>query len=298
MSTVANRPRTVPELFAATGRLITEEGMRRALAFRPRPTDILIAPFAKSGTTWVQQIVHGLRTRGSMDFSEITEVIPWIEIAHDMGIDLERPQPAEPRAYKSHLAWDLIPKGARYIYVIRDPRDVAVSTYHFFSGWWFEAGTISLDEITRAWLLGAEGPRRYWPHVVSWWEHRDDENVLFLCYENMKRDLPRTVRRIADFIGIPLDDELRDLVVRQSSIDFMRAHERRFDDHLIQETRNAACGLPPGGESSKVRTGRSGDHERELSPERIAEIDQVWKDEVGARIGFRSYAELRDSIPG
>lgn len=297
MSTAPARPRNIPDLFASQSRLMTEEGLKRGLAFKPRPSDVFVTPFAKSGTTWVQQIVHGLRTRGSMDFSEITEVIPWIEVAHDIDIDLERPQPGEPRAYKSHLSWELIPKGARYIYVVRDPGDIAVSIYHFFSGWWFEPGTISLPELTRAWLLGAEGPRRYWPHVLSWWQHRQDENVLFLCYEQMKKDLPRTVRRIADFIGIALDDELHDIVVRQSTIEFMREHERHFDDHLIKEKRNAACGLPPGGAGSKVRTGRSGDHERALPPDLIAELERVWQQEIGQRTGFPTYAAFRDSIP-
>jgi hypothetical protein len=297
MSTSPTRARTIPELFERMSRMISEEGMQRALAFRPRPTDVIVTPFAKSGTTWVQQIVHGLRTRGSMEFSEITEVIPWLEIAYDMGIDPERAQPGAPRAYKSHLPWELVPKGARYIYVVRDPGDIAVSFHHFLSGWFFEPGSISLPELTRAWLLGSEGPRRYWPHVVSWWQHREDENVLFLCYENMKRDLSRTVARIADFIGIPLDDELRDIVVRQSSIGFMRANGQHFDDHLIKETRNAACGLPPGGDSSKVRSGNVGDHEHELPPDLIAALDRVLADEIEKRIGFPSYAALRDSIP-
>ncbi len=39
----------------------------------------------KCGTTWVQQIVHQLRSRGSMDFEEISIPVPWIEMAHDLG---------------------------------------------------------------------------------------------------------------------------------------------------------------------------------------------------------------------
>lgn len=52
---------------------------------RPRAGDILIVTSPKCGTTWVQQIVHQLRSRGSMDFEEISVVVPWIEMAFDLG---------------------------------------------------------------------------------------------------------------------------------------------------------------------------------------------------------------------
>src|ERR671922_1915726 len=104
------RATTLAELRERRGTLASDESLRRGILFRPRATDILIATYPKCGTTWLQQIVHGLRTRGSMDFDEITAVVPWIELAFDVGIDLEAPQVAEPRAFKTHLSWDEVPK--------------------------------------------------------------------------------------------------------------------------------------------------------------------------------------------
>jgi hypothetical protein len=291
------RPHTMDELKACIKHMISAEGIRRALAFQPQPTDIFISPFAKCGTTWVQQIVHGLRTRGDMDFAEITAVVPWLEMAYELGIDVEQPQKARPRAFKSHLSWDLIPKGARYIYAIRDPRDAVVSMYHFLEGWFFEPGSIPLSVFARERFIQSPPPGRYWSHLLSWWAHRHDPDVLFLCYEDMKQDLPGTVRRIAAFIGCPLDNELMNLVVHQSSIEFMSAHKRQFDDHLIRQARDAVCGLPPGGESSKVRTGNVGDHAHELSADLIAELDQIWREEIEPQTGFPSYAALRAALP-
>src|SRR5262245_58958940 len=138
------RPTTMEELRAADQNFVSEEGFQKGLAFKPHPSDVLISPYAKSGTTWLQQIVHGLRTRGGMDFDEITAITPWIEIAYDIGWDLEAPQVAEPRVYKSHLDWYNIPKGARYIWSVRHPYHVLVSFYRFFEGWWFEPDSISI----------------------------------------------------------------------------------------------------------------------------------------------------------
>jgi len=296
MTTSPSRPTTLAEVRVRQARMLTREGWNRALAFQPQPTDVIITPFAKSGTTWVQQIVHGLRTRGDMRFDEITSAIPWIEMAYDLGMDLDQPQVGEPRAFKSHLSWELVPKGARYIYVIRDPKDVVVSMYHFMAGWWFETAAISLATFAREQFLHPKSPNAYWAHIRSWWPHRHDPNVLFLCYEDMKQDLARTVQRIAVFLNCQLDDELRDIVVRQSSLEFMRTHQRQFDDHLIREARDAVCGLPPGGDSSKVRTGNVGDHAKELSEEVSAECDRIWKEEIEATLGFVSYADLRAAL--
>jgi hypothetical protein len=266
------------------------------MTFRPGPKDILIATYPKCGTTWLQQIVHGLRTRGSMDFDEITAVVPWIELAFDVGIDLEAPQVAEPRAFKTHLAWNEVPKGARYIYALRDPKDVLVSVYHFHEGWRFEPGTIAIEDFAKEFFMSRATGRRYWRHLSSWWEQRHRAEVLMLCYEDMKADLPTTIRRIARFIDCELDKDLLDIVVRQSSIDFMRAHERQFDDHLVREVRNASRGLPPGGESSKVRRGRVGDHLIEVPAEVSEELDAIWREEIEAKFGLPSYPELRAQL--
>ncbi len=244
----------------------------------------------------MQQLVHGLRTRGDMDFDEITAVVPWVEMAYDLGIDLSAEQKAEPRAFKSHLAADDVPKGGRYVIVIRDPKDAFVSLYRFLEGWMFEPGSISVSEFGRGRALAAQGRRRYWYHLASWLRRRHDADVLMVTFEDMKSDLAANVRRTADFIGVPLDDDLLDLVVRQSSIEFMREHGRHFDDHLIHQARNKFCGLPADASTSKVRSGRIGDHEADMPSEISDEFDANWQREITAELGFESYDALRDQL--
>jgi len=288
-SPLLKRARSVAELASFRGGIGSMESRAAGLAFRPRPTDVLIATFPKCGTTWLQQIVHGLRTRGLMDVDEITLAVPWLELAADLGIDLEAPQAAEPRAFKTHLAWHEIPKGGRYISMVRNPKDVVVSLYYFHEGWRFEPGTITIGDYARAFFLAPERGRRYWRHVASWWEQRARDDVLLLSYEATQRDLPGVIRRIADFIGCSLDNELLEVVVRQSSIGFMRAHASQFDDHVVRAVRNAAHGLPAGGSSSKVRNGRVGDHMEELPLDVRQTLDAIWREEMEARFGLSSY---------
>lgn len=289
------RPTNLDEFQICLDRFATREGVQQGLAFRPRATDILIAPYGKCGTTWTQQIVHGLRTRGAMDFDEITAVTPWLELSHDMGIDPQA-QDYFPRAYKSHLGWDLIPKGGRYICVFRDPKDALVSMFNFFEGWFFEPGSISIGEFARRHYMTRPDPKGLWYHLASWWAVRERADVLLLCYENMQKDLPAAVHAIADFMHMELDAELEKIVLEQSSIEFMRVHERQFDDHLIRAARDSVCGLPPGGDASKVRRGRVGDHAAYLDSELQMELDVIWKERIASRFQLDSYSVLRAAL--
>lgn len=290
------RARSVAELASYRGGIGSMESRARGLAFEPQPTDVLIATFPKCGTTWLQQIIHGLRTRGSMDFDEITLAVPWLELALDLGSDLNWPQAARPRAFKTHLTWEEIPKGGRYLFMVRNPKDVVVSLYYFHQGWRFEPGAITIGDYARGFFLAPERGRRYWQHVASWWEQRARNDVLLLSFEATQGDLPGAVRRIASFMDCPLDDELLEIVVRQSTIEFMRAHASQFDDHVVRAARNAANGLPDGGLSSKVRGGRIGDNVQELPLDVRQTLDAIWREEIGSRFGFASYEALSAAL--
>jgi len=287
------RATTLPELQAKMDLLVSDAGFAAGLAFVPRPSDVIIASYAKCGTTWLQQMVHSLRTGGDLDFDDISRVVPWIETAADLGIDLDAPQRGEPRVFKSHLSYDQVPPGARYIVSVRDPRDALVSAYRFFEGWFFEPGSIDIEDLGRARFV--EG-RAYYRHLVSWWPHRRDENVLLLAYEHMKEDGEATVRRVAEFIGVG-DDEQRIIAAsRESSFAQMDAHKNRYDDLLMRERSEQVCGLPPGSDSSKVRAGRTGAHRLELSPRLVADLDVAWRETVTPEIGFATYEALLEEL--
>lgn len=292
----SGRARSIEEFGEMGTKFGTDEGYEAGLQFRPRPSDVIIATYAKCGTTWLQQIAHGLRTRGSMDFEEIAQVSPWIEMASDLGWDLEADQPGDMRLFKAHLSWEDVPKGCRYICAFRNPVDVVGSYYRFFEDWWFEPGSISLDEMTRTLFVNAPGGFGYWHHLITWWEQRDNPDVLLLCYEDMLGDLPGTVRTVADFMEIVPDDELLSIVVRQSSKPFMLANASKFDEHLIQAHFEKQGGAPMGENTAKVTTGPGGRKRYDMSLPVKEELQEVWNRTVRERFGFTDYEAFRSAL--
>jgi len=266
---------------------------KQAQSFIPETTDIFISPFHKSGTTWLQQIVHSLRTRGDMDFDEITEVVPWLEMGYDLGLNIYAAQKSQPRAFKSHLSWEKIPKGARYIYIVRDPKDVAISNYNFKNGWVFDGNAIPLETHLKKLFLNSTA---YWDHINSWWSQKNNHNVLFLCYETMKKDLSTAIQVIANFMNISLDDELFEIVKQHASFDFMKAHNHQFDDHIVRNLVNRSLKVPTNATSTKVKTGRSGLYKEKLSPRLVYSIDSLWKKYIKPEFKLDNYNHLKNTI--
>ena len=264
--------------------------------FVTSPTDVIISPYGKCGTTMLQQMFHTLRTRGDMDFDDISRVVPWIEMSPMLGIDLNGSQRAQPRGFKSHLSHKSVPKGASYVVPLRDPKDAFVSMYRFMEGWFLEPGAVSMEDFFEGWLKG-RGPEGegYFDHLLSWWAVRNQPNVLLFSYAKMVANPAEHIRRLARFARIPLDDELLELALERTSRSWMLAHKDRFDDALMRELSETRGGLPRGSDSAKVRDS-DGCHSDELD-RRIAErIDEAWREKVGSALGYRNFAELETEL--
>ena len=253
--------------------------------FSPRSTDIVITPFGKCGTTWTQQIFHTLRTRGDMEFDDISRVVPWIETSGSLGLDINAEQVADPRGFKSHLSFDRVPKGCKYINVIRNPLDAAYSSFKFMEGWYLEPGAVSPDDFVSQNLKRGD----YYRHFISWWPQRNNDNVLYLVYEDMKKDLNRNIKKISEFVEIDLDDDLLAMTIRHSSFSFMTTFKDRFDDEMLRKQSEEKI-LPAGSDSSKVRAGEVGAYE--FKDETIAAFNDKWREIVTPVTGFDTYEEL------
>ena len=292
MTNPAQRKRatSMAELGALQGRMFDGKKIVASIqAYKPQATDVVITPYGKSGTTWTQQIFHTLRTGGDMDFDDISRVVPWIEMAGVLDMDINAAQKASPRGFKSHLSYDRMPKGAKYINVIRDPVDAAWSAFKFMEGWYIEPGTVSPDEFA----MSSAEEAGYYHHFVTWWEQRHRDDVLYLVYEHMRQDLPGTISRIAQFSGIELSDELLATTLTNSSLAFMQQHKDRFDDAMLRGLSESEV-LPPGSDSAKVRAGQSGAHG--FGKVVLDRHRELWQERVEPVTGYASYGELISAL--
>jgi len=185
-----------------------------------------------------------------------------------------------------------VPKGGRYINVVRNPGDVLVSNFKFMEGWFIEPGAIGIEEFARETFLKKP---EYFDHLKSWWPRRHDPDVLFMAYELNLADSAAAIAQIAGFIGVPLDDELLELTLKHSSIDFMLQHKDRFDDVLMRELSERDGALPKGSDSAKVREGKAGSA-KSLPPDLQAAVNQMWVDEAAEFTGCATYDELLGTL--
>ena len=225
--------------------LISVEGHSAFEHFEPQDSDIIIAGYVKTGSTWLQQIVHQLRTGGDIEFDDILQVVPSVEVAYDAGHDLSQKQMAHPRCFKSNFSRCL--KKGKYLVLFRNPYSVTYSHFKFMEGWLFQPGTVLLDEFMKTiWLqpAGSSLPylRMYCDRIVSWWQHRHSPNVHVMFYEDLSEEFESGVRAIADFMGIQEEEKIQ-AALEMSTFKFMKEHWYKFSASPFKQegTRLWAC---------------------------------------------------------
>lgn len=294
---LARRAHSFEELVEVFGAMApTEAQLAAARPYVPRPTDVIVTPHAKSGTTMLQQMFHQLRTGGDMGFDDINRVLPWIESAPSLGVDINAEQVASPRGFKSHLHYEGLPPGARYVVALRDPFETYDSFYRFMEGWIFEPGTISRAEFFPAWMRGGPSNVDYFTHLLSWWARRGEADTLLFTYRGILADRRGAILRLADFAGIACDEALLELVDERSSRAFMLAHKAPFSDAMMHALAAARAGLPDPISSSKVTP--EGENKAAVPPEIAEAIRAMWAERVEPVTGHRDFASLAAELDG
>mgnify|MGYP000986055302 CR=1 FL=1 len=221
--------------------------------FEFRADDIVIATWAKSGTTWAQQIVGQLLYDGAEDVPIMT-LCPWIE---QRGVPLDKvlaqlAQQTHRRFLKTHLPVEslVMSDAARYVFIGRDGRDALWSWYNHHSGYTdiiydlfnnapglvgppLERPGDDIVAYFHAWLDGDGFPA--WPffsNIQSWWDIRAQPNVMLLHFNDMKADLAGSMRRIATFLDIAVDTERWPAMVDHCTFDYMQARAETIMPNL------------------------------------------------------------------
>ena len=224
-------------------------------AYRHRPGDIIITTPAKCGTTWTQNIVALLVFPSTTFPRPMVELSPWIDQnTHDLEATIADLETRDHRRFlKSHTPLDGLPwhDDVTYVVVGRDPRDVAVSWANHVDNTdiaqmiELRADKVGLDDLDEMppYVPPPEDPvERWWSfmtqraepefagglqelvaHLTSYWERRDEPNIVLLHYADLEADLEGEMRRLADRLGIEVPEARWPELVDAARFDSMQA---------------------------------------------------------------------------
>lgn len=261
--------------------------------FELRDDDIVISTPPKSGTTLTQMLV-GMLIFDSSDFGTSLDLIsPWLDMQTQSKEDVHAllSQQKHRRFIKTHTPLDGLPfhDKVTYLFVGRDPRDVAVSFQHHLANLNFEGfldarakavGNDDLpdfppleplpedpDERLREFVArdGLISLRRILAHLHGAWENRERPNVHLLHYADYSRDMAASLLKLAGILNIPLGEARARELAAEASLDRMRARA----DEMVPDVTHNHWHNP----QAFFRKGGAGEWMEGVSPETLAEYD-------------------------
>lgn len=241
--------------------------------YTPTEHDVFVCSYYKSGTNWLMYAAYQVAEKGTGEFGDILDVAPWPGCpSPETTIDLRDQRPIKrsktgQRVIKTHARAEFVPYGetAKYICLVRDPKDVVVSAHYFF-------GSMLLGPLipsTATWVKqcmsegSAFGP--WHRFVASYWPWRDRDNVLFMTYEQMMADPAAGIRKIAELMAVELTEAEVGRIVELTSYTSMKAIDHKFYPGEVSPFAR------PGG--AMIRQGKKGSSGDMLSAEQQAYID-------------------------
>ncbi|XP_781492.3 sulfotransferase 1A1 [Strongylocentrotus purpuratus] len=218
--------------------------------FEVRPDDIFVNTYPKSGTHWIMEIIGLILADGYPDKIDRTLWSSCIEMIN-IGInklpktraeELTNPinmtpfldvvvKAPSPRVIQTHLRFKLLPtnllKRAKVVYLARNPKDV-VNSYFNFIGNTRAFDNAPYDKVAEAFMEEQNFRWGSWfDHVMAAWKLRDEENILFMFYEDMQKEPVKSIEQVAKFLGRPLSEETLQRVLEHSSFKGMSQTYRK-----------------------------------------------------------------------
>lgn len=212
---------------------ITPERYALSRTIETRPGDVCFTSYPKSGSTWLSYVLLLLLGDGAVpEGKTLRDCLHWVASSWPYPRSREELEALpSPRIFKSHMPYSMAVGGdpaaapCKYLYIARNPKDVCVSYYVFESDKAWSGGFSPPWEHWLELFIAGKVQRGPWfDHVLSWWEHRNAPNVLFLRYEDMLEDPRRELETIARFLDKPLTDDLAAAIVDETAFDRMKAN--------------------------------------------------------------------------
>lgn len=252
--------------------------------FKARDGDLVQCSYPMCGTYWINYITILILRRGEplSSANDLNKCVRSID--HVKNVHLWEPDFLSKRMLitRVSLRREAMNPAAKYICVARNPWDVCVSFYHRatdLSPYRFQDGTF--DEFFDSFLEDSFGLRGYIDVVGANYALRNEPNVFFVTYEELKMNTRDVVLRLAGFLGqtyreqLEMDESLLEKILNLSSPEVMR-------DLMVVAMRQKE-----GGDVVNSKTGYKGDMKKfcvvrkaavgqwkeYLSPDKLARIE-------------------------
>lgn len=225
-----------------------------------KETDFFVGCYVRSGSTWLECMLYELITGETIDFDTMKTTMPMVG-AHEE--DTPHAWQGHSRILKTHLPFRKEYK--RGIYLMRDPRDVAVSEFKYHK--LYDRFPFDLDHFIQDFASGALHGEGSWADHVQTWIHaanQPENDIFVLKYEELKGDPVAVLRQIAEKFDIPATDEQLEKVVEDNTIEKMR---KREDSRNIRK-------LPENSPLRVVNKGKTGGYRTTLSENHLATMQK------------------------
>ena len=231
------------------------------------PDDVFLTSYPRSGNTWTRFLIGNLVYQNEpVTFLTVERLVPDMYKSSDRVLrNLPRP-----RIVKSHECFD--PRYRKVIYIVRDPRDVAVSNYHWELKLRSVRDGFPIEDFVPRWM-----EPEFWPRIGSWGDHvtswlstrQGKKGFLLLRYEDLKKDPQRALAQVAEFLGIEPSLERLNRAVDLSSADNMRKLEKQESAQWVATTLTRQ-------DKPFVRNATSGGWKAVLPEQTVVYIEKHW----------------------
>ncbi|XP_006830394.3 LOW QUALITY PROTEIN: cytosolic sulfotransferase 5 [Amborella trichopoda] len=262
-------------------------------------TDIVLLPSPKQGTTWLKSLLFSIMHHGPSPQEHQThpllsrhphELVPNLEVQiYGKNPMLDISCLASPRLFNTHISYSTLPNSieesnCKIVYVARNPRDTLVSLWHFLGHFYKGLEPLSFEETFECFCEGRVHYGPFFEHVLEYWEASKERphNVLFLAYEELKADTKGGVKRIAEFLGRPIErEEEVEGIVEMCSFE-------RLSNLEVNKSEEKAKWGPCLPYNSVYRKGVVGDWANYFTPEMIERLDEITREKLeGSGVEFR-----------
>ncbi|CAK9188053.1 unnamed protein product [Ilex paraguariensis] len=254
-------------------------------SFEARCDDVLLASTMKTGTTWLKAlclcIMHNQCSNAEKEGEDIlTKDSPHFHVQTvETTIYATKPHPdlhsmPSPRLFHSHLPYNLLPDSiknsdCKIVYIARNPKDTLVSLWHFFNSILRpNQEPFPLEKAVERFCNGVHQYGPFFDHVLQYWleSQKRPQKILFLKYEELKRDPKGQAKRLASFLGRPFTEE------EQVDKVLWRCSFERLENLEVNKKGSVLYAVP---NSCYFRVGAVGDWKNYLTPEMEEMLNQT-----------------------